>query len=94
MVIALLRFLEKKAGSRRGRTTVPKDGYRPAIALGATQTSCAIRGIDGEAFQFGVDHRVSLELMFPECSNPFVAGQHIEFFEGSNLVAVGTILKP
>ncbi len=92
MVIAEVTFLGPDKG---GRSTCPRSGYHPQIALDGEYTSCAIENLGGEAeFAFDTPIRVSLRFLFADHHpDVFSVGDSIRFYEGSHLVAHGTILE-
>lgn len=95
MIVASVRFFEKKMSGDHGRTNPPQTGYRPSVVIDGIHTSCLIESLDNELeFPFQTEHCVSLKLMFPDQHrDAFKLGQTVEFYEGHNLVGVGNIMS-
>ncbi|RRH81603.1 hypothetical protein EH244_28640 [Variovorax beijingensis] len=91
MPIAIIDFFDSNNG---GRITPPYSGFRPKINVGGIHTSCFVESKEGEeVFNFGLKHKVSLRLIFPEIhTKTFVVGEDVELFEGSKLVGKGVIV--
>ena len=91
MYIAQLTFLD---GTQSGRTTPPRSGFHPHILIDDIHTSCKVISCnDGvTVFNFGIEHAVLLELMFPqEYGGLLRKNDEINLFEGSKKIAEGRI---
>lgn len=91
MFLARVSFLGPEKGGRSGPAML---GYHPQIDVGDEYTSCAIESLDDETtFEFDREYTVRLRLLLPEVyGDRITVGSTHGFYEGSHLVASGTIL--
>jgi hypothetical protein len=87
---AIITFVGPDQG---GRHIPPQSGFHPQIDAGGVHTSCIVEGLSGESvFQFDVETKVLLRLMFPdEYSKHFSIGSEVRLYEGSKLIGKGKI---
>jgi hypothetical protein len=90
-LIAMVEFLDSARG---GRTTEPKSGFRPQLDMGGIHTSCTVESETGAStFNFGVQHRVSLQLMHAaHFAQSLPVGSPVRLYEGSKLIGQGQIV--